>query len=304
MLLHSTHSFIRWQFNTLKANDKVRFGKRANVFSVLDGQVCADHDRATGEGVGPQDGVVATASTSTTNASVAASDAARTITVVVLFQRAQVCVRLITHLQHTVNNLVDVATVAASNPQVFLAPATLRPETMYGQTNCFVLPEGVYGAYSWANGDVLIVSERGARGLAHQGYAKDWGKVQSHTVQHHLCPRLSDYWSHGLVIPASQATIHPMSALYSLCYTYLPMCCYALECLIGDLTGQELMGLPLSAPNAVYPVVYTLPLLTISMAKGTGIVTSVPSDAPDDYAALKELKEKELFRAKFGLTDE
>jgi leucyl-tRNA synthetase len=64
------------------------------------------------------------------------------------------------------------------------------------------------------------------------------------------------------------------------------------------------MGLPLSAPNAVYPVVYTLPLLTISMAKGTGIVTSVPSDAPDDYAALKELKEKELFRAKFGLTDE
>jgi leucyl-tRNA synthetase len=64
--------------------------------------------------------------------------------------------------------------------QVFLAPATLRPETMYGQTNCFVLPEGVYGAYSWANGDVLIVSERGARGLAHQGYAKDWGKVRMH----------------------------------------------------------------------------------------------------------------------------
>jgi hypothetical protein len=34
---------------------RVRFGKRANVFSVLDGQVCADHDRATGEGVGPQE---------------------------------------------------------------------------------------------------------------------------------------------------------------------------------------------------------------------------------------------------------
>lgn len=30
---------------------------------------------------------------------------------------------------------------------VFLAPATLRPETMYGQTNCFVLPDGDYGAY-------------------------------------------------------------------------------------------------------------------------------------------------------------
>ncbi|CAN0396175.1 unnamed protein product, partial [Laminaria digitata] len=48
-------SFVRWQFNTLKADDKVKFGKRANVYSVLDGQVCADHDRASGEGVGPQE---------------------------------------------------------------------------------------------------------------------------------------------------------------------------------------------------------------------------------------------------------
>lgn len=43
---------------------------------------------------------------------------------------------------------------------VFLAPATLRPETMYGQTNCFVLPDGEYGAYEMANGDVLIISAR------------------------------------------------------------------------------------------------------------------------------------------------
>lgn len=33
----------------------MKFGKRANVYSVLDGQVCADHDRASGEGVGPQE---------------------------------------------------------------------------------------------------------------------------------------------------------------------------------------------------------------------------------------------------------
>ena len=26
--------------------------------------------------------------------------------------------------------------------EVYLVAATLRPETMYGQTNCFVLPEG------------------------------------------------------------------------------------------------------------------------------------------------------------------
>ena len=30
---------------------------------------------------------------------------------------------------------------------VYLMAATLRPETMAGQTNCWVLPEGDYGAY-------------------------------------------------------------------------------------------------------------------------------------------------------------
>ncbi len=46
-------SFIRWQFNTLKAADKVKFGKRYTIYSQVDGQPCADHDRAKGEGVGP-----------------------------------------------------------------------------------------------------------------------------------------------------------------------------------------------------------------------------------------------------------
>jgi leucyl-tRNA synthetase len=48
-------AFIRWQFNRLKEGNRIKFGKRANVFSILDGQVCADHDRASGEGVGPQE---------------------------------------------------------------------------------------------------------------------------------------------------------------------------------------------------------------------------------------------------------
>jgi leucyl-tRNA synthetase len=38
-----------------------------------------------------------------------------------------------------------------------------------------------------------------------------------------------------------------------------------------------------------YDVVYALPMQTNSLQKGTGIVTSVPSDAPDDWAALRDL---------------
>ena len=51
-------AFIRWQFNVLREKGKVLFGKRNNVYSIVDGQVCADHDRSEGEGVGPQEYVL------------------------------------------------------------------------------------------------------------------------------------------------------------------------------------------------------------------------------------------------------
>lgn len=37
---------------------------------------------------------------------------------------------------------------------VFLMAATLRPETMYGQTNAWALPEGDYAAFRGLNGEV------------------------------------------------------------------------------------------------------------------------------------------------------
>ena len=42
--------------------------------------------------------------------------------------------------------------------------------------------------------------------------------------------------------------------------------------------GRDLIGLPLKSPLTSLTPIYTLPLLTISMRKGTGVVTSVPSD--------------------------
>ena len=54
------------------------------------------------------------------------------------------------------------------------------------------------------------------------------------------------------------------------------------------------MGIPLNAPMTSYKTIYTLPMMTIKQDKGTGIVTSVPSDAPDDLAALRDLKRKQV----------
>eukprot|EP00629_Pelagomonadales_sp_RCC1024_P016984 CAMPEP_0119267644 /NCGR_PEP_ID=MMETSP1329-20130426/5712_1 /TAXON_ID=114041 /ORGANISM="Genus nov. species nov., Strain RCC1024" /LENGTH=1109 /DNA_ID=CAMNT_0007267579 /DNA_START=194 /DNA_END=3519 /DNA_ORIENTATION=- len=219
-------SFVRWQFHKLKNAEKIAFGKRANVYAVRDAQCCADHDRASGEGVGPQE---------------------------------------YTLIKLQVIELPPCLRACGSAP-VYLVPATLRPETMYGQTNCYILPEGEYGAFRQASGEIFVMSARAAVGLAHQGsfapreggpdvftgYAKEWGQAER----------------------------------------------------VGDLfKGRDLLGCPLKCPLATYERVYVLPLTTISMTKGTGVVTSVPSDAPDDWIALHELKEDAALRASWGLEE-
>eukprot|EP01114_Cavostelium_apophysatum_P006251 TRINITY_DN1749_c0_g1_i1.p1 TRINITY_DN1749_c0_g1~~TRINITY_DN1749_c0_g1_i1.p1 ORF type:complete len:679 (-),score=245.98 TRINITY_DN1749_c0_g1_i1:43-2079(-) len=44
-------------------------------------------------------------------------------------------------------------------------------------------------------------------------------------------------------------------------------------------------------------------MATISPSKGTGVVTSVPSDSPDDWICFEELRNKPAYRAKFNLDD-
>ena len=58
------------------------------------------------------------------------------------------------------------------------------------------------------------------------------------------------------------------------------------------LTCHSLELAAMQAPLSGGRIIYTLPLTTIKMDKGTGVVTSVPSDSPDDYIALKDLREK------------
>lgn len=208
-------SFIRWQFNTLRSLNKIKFGKRNAVFSPIDMQPCADHDRASGEGVQPQD------------------------------------YTLIKMKLLKLPDTPDAGTLLTGR-DVYLPAATLRPETMYGQTNCWVLPTGEYVAYELANGDIFIASRHSGRNMAFQDFFSEYG------------------------------------------------CAKELTC----FSGSDLIGLPVKSPLAQYDQIYVLPLLTVSMGKGTGVVTSVPSDAPDDYRGLMDLKEKEPLRAKFSIRDE
>jgi leucyl-tRNA synthetase len=64
------------------------------------------------------------------------------------------------------------------------------------------------------------------------------------------------------------------------------------------------MGLRVKAPLCQHSAIYSLPLPTISSEKGTGVVASVPSDCPTDFAALRDLKNTPTLREQYGITEE
>ena len=61
------------------------------------------------------------------------------------------------------------------------------------------------------------------------------------------------------------------------------------------MLGEELFGIRVKAPLSFYSDgVYILPMLSLSENKGTGVVMCVPSDSPDDFASLRDLKNKKV----------
>ena len=91
-------SFVRWQFYQLKHGDFIAFGKRPSIFSEADAQPCMDHDRDKGEGVGHQEYVA--------------------LKILLLEPLPAV-----------------LADSALKDKKIYCLAATLRPETMCGQTN-------------------------------------------------------------------------------------------------------------------------------------------------------------------------
>ena len=126
-----------------------------------------------------------------------------------------------------------------------LVAATIRPETVFGQTNIWVDPAATYVVAS-VDGERWILNEPAATKLAEQGK----------TV-------------------TRESTVR----------------------------GSDLVGKDGVAPmiNRAVPV---LPGSFIDQGRGTGIVTSVPSDAPDDYVALRDVQADDALMARYGLDPE
>lgn len=198
-------TFVRWQMNKLHALGKIKFGERYTIYSPKDGQPCMDHDRADGEGIGPQE---------------------------------------YTGVKMQVTAWSPAAQKALDGKlggrKVYLVAATLRPETMYGQTNCFVGTAIKYGVFAANDSEAYVCTQRAARNMTFQGIFDVRGQVNQ----------------------------------------------------LAELEGTAIVGTKIKAPFSVYPEVYVLPMDNVLPTKGTGVVTSVPSDSPDDYATLMDLRKK------------
>ena len=209
-------AFVRWQMNRLKELNKILYGKRYTIYSPKDGQPCMDHDRTKGEGVGPTEYT------------------ALKLRVKEWSPKAQEAIR--SHVPKTA--------------KVYFVPATLRPETMYGQVCCFVGPNIRYGIFKVSEEEYYVCTRRAAWNMCFQGkfFPADESKF----------PKDQDQL---------QAEV--------------------------ELLGSAFVGTLVNAPLSMHTEgVRILPMESVSATKGTGVVTCVPSDSPDDYATIRELAKK------------
>ncbi len=127
----------------------------------------------------------------------------------------------------------------------YITAATLRPETVYGQTNLWLDPEEEYVVVK-VEDEEWIMSEEAAEKLSYQ---KDDVEV------------------------------------------------------VDTIKGEKMVGDYATAP-AIHRDIIILPASFTDPDMGTGIVTSVPSDAPYDWIALEDIKEDKKTLEKYGIREE
>lgn len=127
----------------LKEMGKIIFAKKYTIYSPKDGQACLDHDRQSGEGV--------------------------------VVQEYTALKLKVLEWSESAAKIVEAKIPDGAN--VYFIPATLRPETMYGQTCCFVGPNITYGVFELTpQKEYFVCSERAARNMSFQSIFPQWGE--------------------------------------------------------------------------------------------------------------------------------
>ena len=124
----------------------------------------------------------------------------------------------------------------------FIVAATLRPETVFGQTNLWVDRDVTY-VTAEVDGETWVLNRPAVDKLQAQGHR---------------------------------------------------------TAIRGEIPGRDLIGREAFAPG-IERTIPILPTTFLDQDRGTGIVTSVPSDAPDDWMALRDLRRDADGLRSFGL---
>jgi leucyl-tRNA synthetase len=222
--------FIEWQFLRLREEGYVKTGEYPVVWCPVDNAPTGDHARLKGEGERPQEFVL---------------------------------LKFRIDLEEWTGWSIVNERLGVDDDQFggsFLLAATLRPETVFGQTNLWVDPEGKYAVTVYSAAEEQDGEASGGSGAA--GMKEIW--ILSEPAVDKLAGQKKDLER------------------------------------IGTITGAELIGNYGMAP-AIHRRIPVLPSHFCKAEKGTGIVTSVPSDAPDDWMGVSDLQQDPEECRKYGL---
>ncbi len=234
--------FIQWQFRTLKKKGYVGKGKHPVVWCTHCNSAVSDHSRVEGEGETPQEFTL-----------------------------------LKFELMKCSNGVCSMS--RQDEQKEYLIAATLRPETVFGQTNVWLKPD-----YSYLKAKVTK-KQHTAAGSETKADSKEEKDGNQDANKNDLGNKNSEIWI------ASKEFFEKLKHQE-----------FEVEA-IEEIESNKLIGSYAVAPKIGRPIII-LPSYFCDPTKGTGIVTSVPSDAPDDYMGLRDLQKDNEIAEKYRLNAE
>ncbi len=213
------NKFITWQYNSLHKQGLVREGKHPVRYCVKCENPVTTHDLLEGEEAEMQEWTLLKFAYGGPQSSVSGSGSSENLL-----------------------SGADTGPKTQDSKACYIVAATLRPETMYGQTNMWANPDVEY-VKADVGGECWIISRECAEKLPYQDK-----EVR----------------------------------------------------ITGTIKGSDMIGKYCRAPAIDWDIII-LPSSFPDPKIGTGLVTSVPSDAPYDWVALRELQEDEKKCEKYGL---
>ncbi|SBS95203.1 leucine--tRNA ligase, putative, partial [Plasmodium ovale curtisi] len=289
------NKFVNWQFNSLYKKNLIYYGSRITIFSRVNNQACADHERSEGEGVKCQEYTLIKIYLenyneffnifieSVLNCNTEKSSSSNSVKYTPFSES-----------EEDLKNKIWTEEFLKKKNIIFLG-STLKPETIYGQNYAFVNPDDYYcvtfgfdkqmlnyGDKNYVNNimtkneiiekceNIYICSENSLYNLAYQG----------------IIPMLKKKEKKEKNIESNNKGGSKNMFLNNIEDDLF---------ILAKIKGEKFVGLKVYTNISKVKDMYILPMTTIKMNTATGVVPCVSSDSTDDYACLEDIKRKKKY---------